>query len=277
MQRREFLSKTASAAMAVTALPLLRRRQQVTGYTYIGEKTDANNVKWNYEMKLNHELLNKFSSFKKESDKKIGLQFSQVPAAGSTTAAKKTEYFYVVSDVTMLELSPKTADVNTKFLSKATDEVSLPSELPKDLRFQWKAFLSVVLYDTRGKEFIKLSYKSETTSTSTYYDDDYCFLTSACVFYKGLPDDCHELRTIRSLRENYMRGTELGDRLLEEYDVVGPAILSSLKTAENRGEILDHLYEHLVIPSVNKIENGKFQEAVEYYAGYVEEMKRRYL
>lgn len=276
MQRRQFLERSGTAVLAITGLPLLMRKRRLISQ-FTGEKMDANKVKWLYDLEINLESVTKFTGAREEQ-KVITLKVSQPPATGASTAdnTKNGEYHYVISSVLLTEYSPKTAELKAKFTAKANGSLTLPPDLPKDLDCIVRPFLDVTLRDTKGKDYVKLSYKS---NTSVYDDeDDYdCFLTTACVFHKGLPDDCHELQTIRFLRENYMRGTTHGEMLLEEYDTVGPAILRSLREAENRKEILDHLYNHLVVPSVEKIESGRYQEAINYYAGYVESMKQQYL
>lgn len=277
MQRRQFLERSGSAVLAITGLPLLMRRNRSVPSLFTGEKTDANKVKWLFEMQLVIDSVSRFTGASEEA-KKITLKVVQPPVAGSSTtdSPKTGEFSYKISNVILKDVSPKIADMRAKFTTKGTGNLALPSELPKDLDCEVRPYLDVVLRDTRGKEYVKLAYKS---NTSIYDDDDDydCFLTTACVFHKGLPDDCHELQTIRFLRENYMRGTANGEILLKEYDTAGPAILRSLREAANRKEILDHLYDQLVVPSVEKIESGKYQEAINYYSAYVEAMKQQYL
>lgn len=276
MRRRQFLERSGTAVLAITGLPLLMRRDQTTPAIYLGEKTDANKVRWTYEMKLVIDSINRFTAAS-DQNKKVTLKITQPPVAGSSaTASIKTgEYSYQLSNVILLESSPKQADMKAKFTARTSGDLDLPAELPKDLNCVIRPYMDVVVRDTKGKEYVKLNYQSYSSSSSD--DDGDCFLTTACVHHKGLADNCHELQTIRFLRENYMRGTGSGEILLQEYGEVGPAILRSLKEAENRKEILDHLYNYLVIPSVEKIEKGQYHEAVAYYAGYVEAMKENYL
>ena len=37
-----------------------------------------------------------------------------------------------------------------------------------------------------------------------------CYLTSACIFAKGLKDDCHELTTLRQFRDQWLAKTTKG-------------------------------------------------------------------
>ena len=52
-----------------------------------------------------------------------------------------------------------------------------------------------------------------------------CFLTTACCEHKGLPDDCYELTTLRSLRDHYMKQSVFGNGLIKIYYETAPAII----------------------------------------------------
>jgi hypothetical protein len=74
-----------------------------------------------------------------------------------------------------------------------------------------------------------------------------------------------------------MRNTEEGRQLLKEYEILGPSILNSIREAENRSEVLDCLYEKLVIPGVQLTESGAYSDAVEHYRLFVNELVKEYL
>ena len=52
-----------------------------------------------------------------------------------------------------------------------------------------------------------------------------CFLTSACVEAKGLPDDCRELTVLRNFRDTYLKASADGQRDVCEYYHVAPMIV----------------------------------------------------
>lgn len=274
MQRREFLGRSGTAVLAATGLPLLLRRDQTGTATYTGEKIETGKGKWTFEINLVINSINRFTAAT-EADKRVSLKAGYINS-GSTTAARTTQHLYMLSEVLLLENSPKKAQIEAKFEKKVSGELVLPTPLPKDLKAVIRPYLDLSLQDTKGKEFVLLKYKTTTTSSDDYDDYD-CFLTTACVQHKGLADDCNELETLRFLRENYMRNNPSGRRLLEDYEVLGPTILNAIHDAANRSEILEHLYTKLIIPSVEKIKAGQYQEAVEYYANYVREMEGKYL
>jgi hypothetical protein len=104
-----------------------------------------------------------------------------------------------------------------------------------------------------------------------------CFLTTACTQYKGLPDDCYELRTLRTFRDNYMRGLAGGGALIEEYYAIAPAIVTAIKANDDFYMVIKNLYDNLVMGSIRLIEAGKNREALENYKQIVMALKERYL
>jgi hypothetical protein len=55
-----------------------------------------------------------------------------------------------------------------------------------------------------------------------------CFLTTAAVQFKGLPDDCHELQVMRQFRDSYLLTTAEGRQLVERYYAAAPEIAARL-------------------------------------------------
>jgi hypothetical protein len=94
-----------------------------------------------------------------------------------------------------------------------------------------------------------------------------CFLTTACVEAKGLPDDCHELTVLRDLRDE-MKKTEEGAALVKEYYEIAPRIVGRMTTEEAAA-----LYDALVEPCVSLIEAGKKEAAVAHYKNVVETLQ----
>ena len=64
-------------------------------------------------------------------------------------------------------------------------------------------------------------------------DTSGCFLTSACVNAKGLPDDCYELTTLRKFRDEYLSKQECGECEIAHYYHVAPAIVERINASKN--------------------------------------------
>ena len=92
-----------------------------------------------------------------------------------------------------------------------------------------------------------------------------CFLTSACVSAKGLSDNCHELQTLRHYRDNWLSKTEGGLAAIAHYYIVAPKIVAAIDKRNERIEIYEKIYEEMIQPCVEFIEQKKYQDAFELY------------
>ena len=101
-------------------------------------------------------------------------------------------------------------------------------------------------------------YKGDTSSGG-------CYLTSACVEAKGLPDDCMELTVLRSFRDNWLKQQPGGLAEVAEYYATAPGIVEKVNTLPNAGEVWNELYEKLVLPCMRYIQNGEMELAHELY------------
>lgn len=98
-----------------------------------------------------------------------------------------------------------------------------------------------------------------------------CYLTSACVHYRGLADDCYELSTLRAFRDGYMGGIPDGAALIAEYYEKAPAIVEAIDAHPDRDRIYGEIYE-TVKKCVAMIEAGENEKTLALYC----EMVRRY-
>ena len=104
-----------------------------------------------------------------------------------------------------------------------------------------------------------------------------CFLTSACVEAKGLPDDCHELTVLRRFREEYLRPLPEGETEIAEYYDIAPQIVSTIRLREDSLSIFSDIYDSLVKPCVDLIEKGENEVAHTIYKDRVHKLKEQYL
>lgn len=107
-------------------------------------------------------------------------------------------------------------------------------------------------------------------------DSGGCFLTSACVVAKGLPDDCRELTALRSFRDGYMRSTEQGRADILEYYSIAPIIVERIKRSGNCVREFERIYQELVLPCVSFIEEGRNEEAYSKYKNYTKALQKIY-
>lgn len=136
---------------------------------------------------------------------------------------------------------------------------------------------SIILQSKSSDDIKELShtynYNSETQKLDAVstYDDYYmpgCFLTSACVFARGLEDDCYELTTLRHFRDNFMRTHAEGNELIQYYYKHAPKIVEQIEERANKKAIYDYIYTSLVLPSIALINQKQDELAMEYYAAF---------
>ena len=117
------------------------------------------------------------------------------------------------------------------------------------------------------------AYYWDDDSCRHYEEDEYrlsgsksstCFLTSACCQYKGLPDDCYELTTLRQFRDTYLVATEEGKTLVEEYYRIAPSVVERIMEREDQEEILIFIYDE-ICKIIRMIERSENEQAVLVY------------
>ena len=103
-----------------------------------------------------------------------------------------------------------------------------------------------------------------------------CYLTTACVEYKGLADDCYELTTLRQFRDEYVRSLENGEELIKRYYDVAPRIVECIDASPNKDEIYQEIYQY-ILKCIEHINRGEYVETLSLYTTMVEEMTARYI
>lgn len=111
-------------------------------------------------------------------------------------------------------------------------------------------------------------YGNQDASEPSGTEPEGCFLTSACVEARGLPDDCEELQTLRHFRDQYLAHRPGGAQDIQEYYRTAPGIVNAVNSRPDRKEIWDRLYTELVLPCVRMIHQGKNEEAYLHYRQY---------
>ena len=95
-----------------------------------------------------------------------------------------------------------------------------------------------------------------------------CYLTSACTAARGLPDECEELQTLRSFRDEYLAKQPEGKDEIEQYYAVAPAIVASINKRTDASAIWNRVYEELIVPCVRMIHANQNEQAHQLYKTY---------
>ena len=98
-----------------------------------------------------------------------------------------------------------------------------------------------------------------------------CFLTTVACIHKGLPDDCHELQTLRHFRDDYLLKTAEGFNMVEQYYLAGPAIAERLIDHAE----LEKVWK-VILNCVDAIESGRNDDAKSMYTQMVFALERKY-
>ncbi len=128
------------------------------------------------------------------------------------------------------------------------------------------------------------NYKGHTDEDGRCYDENYkykghsekdssngCYLTTACVEYKGLSDNCKELTLLRNFRDTYMKNNSSSD--IDKYYEVAPRIVDKInKLDENlKNKYYDYIYS-IVNKCCTLIENQQFDDTHNEYKLMVEKL-----
>ena len=271
MNRKEFILKSAGAAAAITASNLLLAgnllQDETEVYSYYKETEELRGdlkYKVNYEFRLE-------SSVKDNSLQNVLLTIQQESEDGVYNQKGKYK-----SDVSKLKDKPKEGEGVKLIYSKAfelQEEVDIIGL--SNLAVLGKKKYCILFYpeteenpgkikvlDAKGNQLVEIEKYTFSAESSD------CFLSSVCVDYKGLDDQCWELQQLRNLRDNYVRKQPQGNRLVQLYKEQGPKLVDHILLKQNRNEILEQIYQDLVKPTAKIIAQGDCEEALSFYVDF---------
>lgn len=87
-----------------------------------------------------------------------------------------------------------------------------------------------------------------------------CFITTACVKYYKLPDNCQELQILRKFRDTYLIKSTKGRRLVAQYYDIAPELVKKLEAAPDKKLLFGEIFAQ-IRKSCTAIENGDFEKA----------------
>lgn len=98
-----------------------------------------------------------------------------------------------------------------------------------------------------------------------------CFITTACVNYFGLDDECYQLQTLRKFRDNYLLKSTGNELLVQQYYKIAPRIVRCINNDKNRDDLFA-----LVFLEINNaciaIEKKQFNNAKSIYTKIVQQL-----
>lgn len=107
--------------------------------------------------------------------------------------------------------------------------------------------------------------------------DSRCYLTTACIRARNLPDDCRELTAFRHFRDEYVKKQPDGNQDIAHYYAVAPKIVEKISQQRNSCELYNRIYENLIVPCVAFMETGEFENAYSMYKNYTSQLEKQYI
>ncbi len=104
----------------------------------------------------------------------------------------------------------------------------------------------------------------------------HCYITTACVTYMGMDDDCEALTLLRAFRDTYLLQKTNGQELIDLYYEHSPQIVSAIQARPDCGSILKNLYR-VIESCVDAIKRGDDEFAYRTYCRMVVGLKEKYL
>lgn len=102
-----------------------------------------------------------------------------------------------------------------------------------------------------------------------------CFITTACVKYYNLSDDCYELNTLRNYRDTYLVESAEGKALVKQYYAIAPELVKKMTADPNRDILFKSIFDQ-IRQACLLIDSGKYDCAKMKYISVVTELVSKY-
>ncbi|WP_164994817.1 hypothetical protein [Candidatus Kuenenia stuttgartiensis] len=101
-----------------------------------------------------------------------------------------------------------------------------------------------------------------------------CVLATACLKFKGLPDNCKELEVLRRFRDEYLAKTPEGQQLINGYYRIVNRLVREIE--ECRTDLYEKIYKDIK-EAVQYIEAREYDKAVKKYYDIINPLKEEFL
>ncbi len=91
--------------------------------------------------------------------------------------------------------------------------------------------------------------------------------------HRGLPDDCHELTTLRRYRDMWLAKQPGGQELIDEYYRVAPGIVEKVNARADAADVWERVYQEHILPCVAAVEADDNERAKVLYLQMVDELR----
>ncbi len=171
--------------------------------------------------------------------------------------------------------------IETEFLQENKNEFELPKELnvkKLSLVYHEKIDMSAIdVLDKKGSNYLTIIEKAPLSPASDDDGDEDCFLTTACVSILGKADNCAELTVLRKFRDEVLKTSATGKKLIKEYYNIAPGIVKAIAVRSDKKMIYTKIYEQMILPTIKCIESDDQRGAISIYKNYTLTLKELYL
>ena len=105
--------------------------------------------------------------------------------------------------------------------------------------------------------------------------DSNCFITTACVKYYGLSDECYQLKILRKFRDGYLSESPKNKILIEQYYSIAPRLVKLLESDKNKKYLFDEIFARINLACA-AIEQKEFPKAKAIYKEAVLYLVRKF-
>jgi len=104
-----------------------------------------------------------------------------------------------------------------------------------------------------------------------------CYITTAVVEHLGLADDCYELNMLRMYRDKLAEEDAKFREEVLDYYKIAPKIVEEISNSSDKNQVLDSIYNDMVVPVLELLNDGKIEEAKDYYLNAYNDLKAKYI
>lgn len=97
-----------------------------------------------------------------------------------------------------------------------------------------------------------------------------CYITTATCEEYGKPDDCYELTSFRSFRDDWLINQPDGKELIDRYYKTAPKVVELINKQSNRTDIYQHLNDTYLAQCLKYIEEGENEKCKSLYISMME-------
>lgn len=271
MNRRKFL-QSGTATMAATtfiglpellnAQPQQKLERKITFKSTLSKNQKKKGAK-EYKLLLWASTIKNF----KESSKEKRFFSLQINTYENDWIHTPSVYKFQITKVKKEKKVETQFHCLAKFVERTEGSATIPKEISKKLNF------TIELAKTISYSYLNLKNASKelmaklkpVVPASGSTGSEGCYITTACVMAKNLPDNCRELTTLRKFRDSYLANHPDRRKWVQEYYQKAPELVHRINSYQNKQEIYEYIYQNMIVKAIKMLENRSFDTAFNFY------------